>query len=384
MKKPLVIAIITTDLRDEERRYAEPNPVFGHAPSAFLQGFINQPDVEIHVLSCVQQHVSSPEKVARNIYYHSIKVGKWGWLRGGYIGCILAIRKKLRQIRPHIVHGHGTERYCAISAAFSGYPNVITIHGNMRLIARINKARPFSFQWLAGRLESFTIPRSQGVVCLSEHTARVIGDTAQSTWIIPNAVAEQFFQVPRNHTKKKELTGVCIATIYPLKNQNNFIRAVDSLICKRHFKMMFLGSVSKNPYTDEFLDLLKTRNWCEYAGFAGPEKLMNYLSAADFLVLPSLEENCPMVVLEAMAAGVPIMASNVGGVPDLIEDGKTGILCNPYDPESLRNKFEQLLENPQLRLGLATQAKSDAYRRFHPDVIAGEHLKVYNSVLSDD
>ena len=92
----------------------------------------------------------SPEKLAPNIFFHSLYVPKLGWLRTAYQGCIRAVRKKLRELRPNIVHGQGTERDCAISAVFSGFPNVLTIHGNLRLIAKVTQARRFSFPWLGG------------------------------------------------------------------------------------------------------------------------------------------------------------------------------------------------------------------------------------------
>ena len=79
-------------------------------------------------------------------------------MRTGYQGCIRAVRKKLQEIRPDIVHGQGTERDCAISAVFSGFPNVITIHGNMRLIAQIEPRPAVFVYWLAARLETFTLP----------------------------------------------------------------------------------------------------------------------------------------------------------------------------------------------------------------------------------
>jgi hypothetical protein len=109
----------------------------------------------------------SPEKLAPNIFFHSLYVPKIGWMRTLYQGCVRAVRKKLREIRPDIVHGQGTEMDCAVEAVFSGFPNVLTIHGNMRLIARVNRVRPFSFLWLAARLERLTIPRSSGVVCIT-------------------------------------------------------------------------------------------------------------------------------------------------------------------------------------------------------------------------
>ena len=84
-----------------------------------LQGFAALPEVRVHVVSCTQQPMRSPEKLAGNIWFHSLHVPKLGWLRTGYQGCIRAVRRKLRAIQPDLVHGQGTERDCALSAIFS-------------------------------------------------------------------------------------------------------------------------------------------------------------------------------------------------------------------------------------------------------------------------
>ena len=174
------IAILTTDSREHYKDYKNSVPYFGAAPEALLQGFAMMPEIEIHVISCVQQlPPSSPEKLADNIWYHALHVPKIGWMRTLYQGCIRATRKKLREIQPDIVHGQGTERDCAVGAAFSGFPNVITIHGNMRVIARVNRERAFSFIWLAARLEGFTLPRTDGVVCITNHTRDAVADLAK-------------------------------------------------------------------------------------------------------------------------------------------------------------------------------------------------------------
>src|SRR5208283_2687673 len=108
------IAIITTDQRETDRDYSNPTPGFGAAPEALLQGFATLPEVEIHVISCVQQPVNAPKNIAGNVWFHSLHVPKIGWLRSGYQGCVRATRKKLHEIRPDIVHGQGTERYAAL------------------------------------------------------------------------------------------------------------------------------------------------------------------------------------------------------------------------------------------------------------------------------
>jgi glycosyltransferase involved in cell wall biosynthesis len=88
-----------------------------------------------------------------------------------------------------------------------------------------------------------------------------------------------------------------------------------------------------------------------------------------------------MVVLEAAAAGVPVVAARVGGVPDLIEDGRTGLLCNPLNAASMGGAVEKLLEQPPLARALAAEANRRARERFHPVIIARRHLEIYREVL---
>jgi glycosyltransferase involved in cell wall biosynthesis len=335
----------------------------------------------VHVVCCVQQPVAVPEKIGPNIHFHTEVVPKWGWLRGGYLGCIRSVRRQLKKIQPDIVHGEGTERYCALSAVLSGFPNVLTIHGNMRLVAAVNHARPFSFQWLAARLEGFTLPRTDGVVCISRYTRDAVQSLARRTWVLPNAVDGSFFDVKSAPSPNVPPVILCVGAICPRKNQNALIRALDPLAAQKKFSVVFLGQADAGPYGAEFFQLVAERDWCEHAGFADRERMKGFFQAATALVLPTQEDNCPMVVLEAMAAGVPVLASKVGGVPDLIEDGQTGLFCDPQQPESFRTGVARLLDDPALRQRLAADARQRALERFHPQVIARRHLEIYREVL---
>jgi glycosyltransferase involved in cell wall biosynthesis len=323
----------------------------------------------------------SPEKLAENIWFHSLHVPKLGWLRSGYQGCIRAVRKALRRIRPDLVHAHGTERDCGLCGIFSGLPNVLTIHGNMRLIAKLNNARVGSYQWLAAQLEKVTLPRAGGVICLSGYTRDAVDDLAQRTWVVPNAVDSTFFEVV-------PVSGViqlilCIANICERKNQQQFIRALDPLAAECSLQVLFLGSASaQDPYCAEFFKMIETRPWCSYGGMAARGQLKDYLSRALLLALPSLEDNCPMAVLEAMAASVPVLVAKVGGLPDLVENEINGLFCDPSDLSNIRAGVQRLLDNRTFRQELAAAAKRKALSRFHPVVIARRHLEIYREVLS--
>jgi glycosyltransferase involved in cell wall biosynthesis len=415
------IAVLTTDNREHFKDYRCRRPYFGTAPEALLQGFALLPEVEVHVISCVRQPVSSPEKLADNIWCHSLVVPKSGWMATSYQGCIRAVRSKFKAVRPDVVHGQGTERDCAIEAVFSGFPNVLTIHGNMRLIAQLTKSKPLSFNWINAHLEGWTIPRSDGVVCITNYTREAVKGDSKRTWVVPNAVDTSFLALGEKRMEKYEsavtdakqrpgqqkvksdgainegnlspshlhtftpLTKIpiilVVANVDERKNQNAFIRALDPLAKKMSFEVRFFGGCGTSDCAREFRELIASRPWCHYGGMLGREELRTQFEQADMLALPTREDNCPMVVLEAMASGVPVMASKVGGVPDLIDGVRTGLFCDPSQPRSFVDGVERLLNDRDFAGKLARQAHDEAVTRFHPRVIAARHLEIYREVI---
>src|SRR5262249_13247181 len=236
-------------------------------------------------------------------------------------------------------------------------------------------------QWLAARLERFTLPRANGVVCISRYTQAAVSDLARKTWIVPNAVDASFFDVVRKPSPPS--TVLCVGHVTVRKNQIEFIRALEPLAARQALRVLFLGGVvPEDAYCAQFLEMLKTRPWCVYGGVADRAQLKAHLSEAALLALPSLEDNCPMVVLEAMAAGVPVVAARVGGVPELVEEGQTGFFCDPLKDSSMRAAVEKALTHPPESHSMARRAKAQAKERFSPRVIAQHHLKIYREVLA--
>src|SRR5205823_1959808 len=156
------------------------------------------------------------------------------------------------------------------------------------------------------------------------------------------------------------------------------VRSLDSLADRIQFKLRFLGEAADgNPYAQEFLQLIKTRPWCQYVGFVARAGLDAALSAASLLVLPSLEDNCPMAVLEAMAAGVPVAASRIGGIPDLIADEINGLLFEPTDQNQICAAIERLLRDAKFANAVAEKARVKTSEQFRPSAIARKHLEIY-------
>lgn len=374
------VAMILTDEREEFHEYEKTVPYFGPAPTALLEGLSNLPELELHIISCTKKQMSAPEKLADNVWFHLLHVKQAGWLRSLYFGCVRAIRAKLREIQPDVVHGQGTERYCSFAAALSGFPNVITIHGNMRSIAKINRAQFASYEWCAAKLEGFTLRLTHGVICISSYTQSLVSNVAPRTWLIPNAAPSDFFQ--NRLSAVNSLDFLCVGIITLRKNQNALIQALDPLARKYRFKLIFLGKGDDlDPYFREFRELIKLRPWCVHKGFVNHGDVFKCLQEAFAIVLPSLEDNCPMVLLEAAAACVPIMASNVGGIPDVVQNGETGLLFDPYDATSIGSAAERYLADDLFSGRMANNARAAAEKRFLPRIVAKQHFEVYEQVL---
>jgi glycosyltransferase involved in cell wall biosynthesis len=140
---------------------------------------------------------------------------------------------------------------------------------------------------------------------------------------------------------------------------------------------------STSTYTREIVEFASRHSWCRLAGFLNREQLRARMAAASLLILPSLEENLPMVILEAMAAGLPVAASNVGGIPDIVSNGVTGRLFDPLDPGTMQSAVLAHLRNPAEGQGFAAAARKTIIADHSPLAIARRHLAVYRELLEE-
>lgn len=116
--------------------------------------------------------------------------------------------------------------------------------------------------------------------------------------------------------------------------------------------------------------------------FTDREELSRIMDQTDIFVMPSILEGQPLAVIEAMSYGCPIVATTVGGIPEMIQDGVNGMLCRPGDPECLAHKICTLIDNPALRQRLG-QAARKSYEQgpYQPVAVVSQFLSVYQDVL---
>ena len=117
-------------------------------------------------------------------------------------------------------------------------------------------------------------------------------------------------------------------------------------------------------------------------GWTDPSEVVNWFTAADVVAVPSWFEAQGLSVMEAQAAGAAVVATSVGGIPDAIEDGRTGILVAPRDPEALAAAVISLLDDPPRAAAIGERAAEQATRRFSREATAKAFESLYNRVLA--
>ena len=380
------VVVLTTDSREHFRDYRNDQPYFGAAPEALLQGFSTLPDVEVHVVSCVRRPVRSPEKIAANIWYHALVVPKIGWMTSGYLGCIRAVRRKLAELHPEIVHGQGTERECAITAVFSGFPNVLTIHGNMAELARHFDARLWSYHWVAARFEDFTLRSTSGVFCNSAYTESLVAPRARRTWRVPNALRAAFFAKPAGEPRAGRPVLLNIGVVTPRKRQVELLDTAAAWhAAGLSFELHFIGACNvdcPDAYQRDFLARIReaeARGYARYAGTLATDGLVEALDRAHAVIHFPSEEAFGLVVAEALARGLKFFGARVGGIPDIAEGMSGAELVEAGDWPGLRDAV-----GAWLRAGapLPRSVGAEVEARFHPQVIALRHLEIYRETIS--
>ena len=377
------LALLSTDSREMLKDYKNPGPGFGTAPEALLQGFALLPDVEVHVVSCAREKMNSPAKLAPNVFFHSLCVPKLGWMSTGYQGCIRAVRSKLKELQPDIVHGQGTERDCAMNAIFSGFPNVVTIHGNMAELARLFRAPFGSFGWLAARLENFALRRTAGVLCNSEYTERLVAPRARQVWRVPNAIREQFFAPPTGLGGAAKCALVNVGHPSSRKRQLELIEVIRDLRGQGlNFEFQFLGDYRPtSPYVAAFLEKIKPLEKDGFArcdGYKTANELIRTFDASAAMVHFPSEESFGLVVAEALARDLKFFGARLGGIPEITAGASDAELFAADDWRGLTSAIAAWIRRGSPRADGAAQS---IRTRYHPGVIARRHVEIYQEVL---
>lgn len=178
--------------------------------------------------------------------------------------------------------------------------------------------------------------------------------------VIPNFVLNKFFHV------KPDYESNIVGYVGRLTYEKGVDILLKALITIRNtvdnVKLLIVGDSPLKKYILELVSRLHIEDAVIITGFVPNSEVLNYLSKMSIFVLPSRYEGLPNALLQAMAAGLPIVATSVGGVPELITGGRNGLLVPPDNVDKLVEAVKLLLQNKELARSLALQAREDAKR----------------------
>ncbi|OHA39436.1 MAG: hypothetical protein A3G52_01055 [Candidatus Taylorbacteria bacterium RIFCSPLOWO2_12_FULL_43_20] len=193
-------------------------------------------------------------------------------------------------------------------------------------------------------------------------------------WTIPNGVDTSKFKAQISKLKSDEIrknfgirqNDISLVTSSRLVAKNGVEDIIDAMkFLDENIKLMIAGSGELENELKEKTAKLGLSGRVFFAGYVDHDDLPAYLNASDIFIRPSLSEGMGNSFIEAMAAGVPVIATPVGGIPDFLHDGETGIFCEVKNPRSVAEKVNMIITDPELRARLIRNGEKLARDKYN-------------------
>jgi glycosyltransferase involved in cell wall biosynthesis len=296
-------------------------------------------------------------------------------------------RKLVAELKPDVVHGQEIGWFGDIAVRCS--PNsVVTVHGMVHVESRLSAASSFRDKLRVKPIDMLVrrvARRAKVVISISNYDAEELAGLIRGTrFSIANPTAAEFFALaPSGPTEPRLMFA---GVLRPLKNPLGLVNAfaqVRSAVPEARLAM--LGSQPDPGYAQTIRDrvaALGLADNVDIVDLVDNERLRREITAARAVVLFSRQENSPTIISQAMAAGKPVVASRVGGVPEMVHDGETGFLVESGDESALADRLLTLLKDQDLCLRMGKRAHEVARGRFTPEGVARLTAEAYRTALS--
>jgi 1,4-alpha-glucan branching enzyme len=295
----------------------------------------------------------------------------------------------------------------AVPAGF-GKTLISTVHSTWKGEAEAIRGEPYSrlnsnekfmvsFNWFLRIFEEGMLKRSNKIIAVSDFTRRELLQyykvKEDKIRVIHNGVDTNKFQPASDKSKAKEELGfdpddtaiLSVGRLYARKGLFTLIESMPAVV-RRFPRAKFI--ISGKGQSDEMKKLvahaqkLGVRDRIVFTGYYPDRKLPRLYQAADVFAFSTFYENLPFAVLEALSTGLPVVTTRVGGIPEMIEDGRNGFLVQPFNSRELEDRILYFLEHPGAASEIAFLARRIIEERFDWRLIVKKVLKVYDEALS--
>ena len=318
--------------------------------------------IHIHLIKPVR----FPTPILNHFFFRSLEIIKFN------ITIILKIKKLLNSEKFDIIEAPEwrSEAFLLSFIKPKGVPLVIKCHSPSVLLNEVYKNAPTLDSRFVDWIERTTIRNANLVISPSKNLADIVsekmGIKINDIDIIPNPLDTEFFSpIPISYKEKNELKVLFVGRLDRLKGAHIFVEAIP-IISKEMPDTSFIligrdtNTGPNNSSMRTYLENLIPNNIKERVSFFGNVErdiLIDYYRGSDVCVVPSFYENFPNTVMEAMSCGKAVVASNTGGIPEVIEDAISGLLVKTGDAKDLAEKVIMLLKKRDMRENIGINAR---------------------------
>jgi glycosyltransferase involved in cell wall biosynthesis len=294
------------------------------------------------------------------------------------------ILKILEDYKPDVFHLNSSKMggIGGLAGRIMGVPKIIfTSHG-----WAFNERRSYLQKLVIKFLHWLTILLSHKTICVSEKTKRDVSRQLliqdKKLIVIHNGI-EAFNLLPREESRQSLVPDIApetllvgaLSELHHVKGLDVLLQAWEKFIKGRDAKLVILGSGDEKENLENMAQQLDIYDSVIFKGFVLDARI--YLTALDIFVLPSRSENMPYALLEAGLTGRPVIASSVGGIPEVIESSISGALVRPEDPEALFSSLVLFHDNPRMRDRLGEGLKKTVEEKFSKEKMVRDTLSIY-------
>lgn len=295
-------------------------------------------------------------------------------------GCVLRLRRLLIEEKVSVVHAHEFTMSVFATAAgrLCGVPSVVTFHSAQAFPERLR--RRIATRW--------AVRQASAATTVSAATRTQLVDrlgTPADTWIvIPNGVP-----VPRgDRAAARAALGIgpderlllAVGNLYAVKGHDVLLRAVARIAERTDLSPWVLAIAGRGQELEPLQVLAGALGITSRVRFLGfRQDVASLLHAADLFVHPSRSEGLPLAIVEAMSVGLPVVASDVGGIPEVVRSGETGLLVPPEDAEALAEATVRLFDDPAEAARMGARGREVAAEAYGLEAMMDRYLALYRA-----
>lgn len=355
------------------------------------RGLAKRGDVELHVLTHDRRFPGDCSFEDGGVHFHLFRapvpaiprplvlyqLDRWKYYRA------------LRRLAPDVVHGHGTENAFSYVAVTSGFPHVISIQAIIRDLLRqyTRLSRRMLEHVIVRHIEQYTVRRADNVVIkapFAEEFVRSLNSKAR-IFLVENIVHEAYFGVERDAAAPRS-SILFVGTLVQTKGVEDLVRAFHAVAPQHPGATLDLVGTGTEAYVSRILrPLIRAgagAGRIRLHGRRDATQIAGHFRDAAMLVLPSYCDTSPNVVAEAMVAGVPVIGTDVGGIPFMIRQGETGQIVPPRDRAALAEAMSLYLRDTGRAREHAERARREARERWTESRCVDRLMTIYRELAN--